>query len=237
MWSVLEENCRTVSIGVNVVCYSDRFSMKTLFCSCLVQLVCVLVQHFSTKPQTPRNIWKKKNGDVIHMLPLLFCSKSKTHTRTLLNVWICFGAQQINHPFMPFSVCTELPDSGPSFLFPPVFENSRMCAEVKQIECPLHPPKCIHVCWQRDLWLKPPCLVYFPLPPNRMFSCASHSRRQINFTLCSETTFELCCVEQLCLLWLTGHELWIRRLNDGHKPSHWAFQALPSISILTVFHS
>lgn len=48
MWSVLEENCRPVSIGVNVVCYSDRFSMKTLFCSCLVQLVCVLVQHFST---------------------------------------------------------------------------------------------------------------------------------------------------------------------------------------------
>ena len=35
---------------------------------------------------------------------------------------------------------------------------------VKQIECPSHPLTCIHVCWQRDLWLKPSCLVYFPQP-------------------------------------------------------------------------
>lgn len=168
---------------------------------------------------------------MIHILPLLFCSKCADFAE------LCFGAQQINHPFMPFSHCTQLPNSGPSILYHPVFENCRAGAEVKQIECPLHPLKCIHVCWQRDLWLKPPCLVYFPQPPNRMFSCASHSRSQINFTLCYETTFELCCVEQLCLLCLTGQALWIRTLNDGHKPSHWAFQTLISTYILTGFHS
>lgn len=95
---------------------------------------------------------------MIHILPLLFCSKCADFAE------LCFGAQQINHPFMPFSHCTQLPNSGPSILYHPVFENCRAGAEVKQIECPLHPLKCIHVCWQRDLWLKPHALYIFLSP-------------------------------------------------------------------------
>lgn len=48
--------------------------------------------------------------------------------------------------------------------FHPIFKNNIVGAGVTQIECPLHPLTCIHVCWQRDLWLKPPSLVYFPQP-------------------------------------------------------------------------
>lgn len=102
------------------------------------------------------------HSDVIHILPLLFCLKCKTHIQTWPN-YVLIHSKSITHS-CPFSHCTQLPDSGPSILFHLVFENSRVGAGVKQIECPLHPLTCIHVCWQRDLWLKPPCLVYFPQP-------------------------------------------------------------------------
>lgn len=34
----------------------------------------------------------------------------------------------LNHSFMPFSHCMQIPDSGPSILFLPVFENSSVGA-------------------------------------------------------------------------------------------------------------
>lgn len=108
---------------------------------------------------------EKQDGALLRCDPqitILLCLKRKNTYPDFAE--LRFDAQQINHPFKPCSHCTYLPDSGLSILFHPVFENSSVGAVVKQIECPLHPLTCIHVCWQRDLWLKPPCLVYFPQP-------------------------------------------------------------------------
>lgn len=103
-------------------------------------------------------------SNLIRVLPLPFCLKCKTHIQTLLNYCMLLYALQVNHPFIPFSHCMQMPDIIPSIPFHTAFENSSLGTGAKQIECPWHPLTCIHVCWQRDLWLKPPCLVYFPQP-------------------------------------------------------------------------
>lgn len=69
-----------------------------------------------------------------------------------------------NSNSFPFHTVRDSPVNAPFIFLPPAFEHSMAGAVVKQIKCPLHPLTCIHVCWKRDLWLEPPCLVYFPQP-------------------------------------------------------------------------
>lgn len=138
---------------------------------------------------------------------------------------------KIEHPFMPFSHWKIV--AHPSFLHL-VLENSRVGAAAEQIECPLHPPTCIHVCWPSDPWLKPQCLVYFP---QLQIGCShvrvAHGGRLISFYATRPPLNCAVCDSLVCSVSWPGTvdsntEWWPEVVAPG-------FSGRTPISILTVF--